>query len=434
VRHVPGLSGHGVFLSYRRADAAPYARLLRSQLMDRLPDVHVMDVDPIEPSLEFAEDIRKAVESCAVLVALIGRQWETLADEEGRRRIDNVDDYVRAAIRTALQQGKRVIPLLVDGAQMPRQQQLPSDLRQLARLNALDLSYDRYGYDTDRFIYLIERVLGAAPPGSANKSEFPAFVSQDPVSARRSTDVRTAPATSHLDGRQLKAIHNAIVSNYTHEALDRDLLFELNKRLEAISAPDSLPNVVFRVLKAAEWQGWLLELLRMLRNTGYLEVRETAARILTELGPSQWEGTKGQSSVRSHGLRVFLCHSSSDKGAVRALRTKLLTDGIRPWLDEEDILPGENWEEAIRKAIRASDMVLVCLSATSVSKIGYLQKEIKSVLDVADEQPEGNIFLIPVRLDPCDVPSRLSEWQWVDLFDEGGYQRLMRSLRSRDSG
>jgi hypothetical protein len=112
----------------------------------------------------------------------------------------------------------------------------------------------------------------------------------------------------------------------------------------------------------------------------------------------------------------------------------LLTDGIRPWLDEEDILPGENWEEAIRKAIRASDMVLVCLSATSVSKIGYLQKEIKSVLDVADEQPEGNIFLIPVRLDPCDVPSRLSEWQWVDLFDEGGYQRLMRSLRSRDSG
>ena len=171
----------------------------------------------------------------------------------------------------------------------------------------------------------------------------------------------------------------------------------------------------------------------MLQKSRYLEVRETATRILIELGPPQRGGVKGESPVLSRGVKVFLCHSSSDKRSVRELRAKLLSDGIQPWLDEEDILPGENWEEAIRKAIRASDMVLVCLSTTSVSKIGYLQKEIKSVLDVSDEQPEGTIFLIPVRLEPCDVPPRLSKWQWVDLFDEGGYRRLMRSLRSRDS-
>lgn len=137
-------------------------------------------------------------------------------------------------------------------------------------------------------------------------------------------------------------------------------------------------------------------------------------------------------SVESNATRVFLCHSSSDKPRVRALRRRLLNDEIQPWFDEEDILPGQDWELAIRKAIRASDVVLVCLSRASISKVGYLQKEIKHVLDVADEQPEGTIFLVPVRLEPCDVPERLRRWQWVDLFEENGYPRLLRALRSHN--
>jgi hypothetical protein len=387
-----------------------------------------MDIDSIdEPGLDFAEAVRRAVGSCAVLVALIGRQWATLTDEEGRRRLDDPDDYARFEIRTALEHGVRVIPVLVDGARPPRPDELPAELRKLARLNSLEMSYDRYGYDSDRLITVIQRIL-AVTSDAADQVAFPAFVSQKPDLAGHSTDM-----WARLDGRQLKAINDALVSNYDHEALDRDLLFELDKRLDAISAPDSLPNVVFRVLKAAEWQGWLLELLRMLQNSEYPEVRETATRILVELGPPRSGSAKGGGPVHSRRVKVFLCHSSSDKHSVRALRAKLLSDGIQPWLDEEDILPGENWEEAIRRAIRTSDMVLVCLSMTSVSKIGYLQKEINSVLDVADEQPEGTIFLIPVRLEPCDVPSRLSKWQWVDLFDERGYRRLMRSLRSRAS-
>jgi hypothetical protein len=137
--------------------------------------------------------------------------------------------------------------------------------------------------------------------------------------------------------------------------------------------------------------------------------------------------------IASNIGKTFLCHSSSDKPSVRALRRRLLDDKIQPWFDEEDILPGQDWDLAIRKAIRASDVVLVCLSRASVSKIGYLQKEIKHVLDVADEQPEGAIFLIPVRLEPCEVPERLRRWQWVDLFEEGGYPRLLRALGTHNS-
>jgi hypothetical protein len=171
---VPGSSSGGIFLSYRREDAAPYARLLQYQLGERFPDARVfMDLDSIEAGLDFDEVIRDAVDSCAVLVALIGQQWATVADEEGRRRLDDPDDYVRFEVQTALKRGVRVIPVLVDDARPLRQQQLPAELHKLARLNALELSYRRYQYDSGRLLDLIQRVLGAAgdPAGAGRKAQ-----------------------------------------------------------------------------------------------------------------------------------------------------------------------------------------------------------------------------------------------------------------------
>ncbi|MFC8348643.1 toll/interleukin-1 receptor domain-containing protein [Streptomyces sp. NPDC057280] len=127
-------------------------------------------------------------------------------------------------------------------------------------------------------------------------------------------------------------------------------------------------------------------------------------------------------------LKIFLCHSSGDKEEVRRLRTQLLSAGFQPWLDEEDILPGQDWDREIRRAIRASDLVLVCLSRASVTKTGYVQKEIRIVLDEADHQPEGTIYVIPARLEDCEVPERLQRWHRVDLFKQDGYGRLLRSL------
>lgn len=130
-------------------------------------------------------------------------------------------------------------------------------------------------------------------------------------------------------------------------------------------------------------------------------------------------------------LQIFLCHSSNDKPKVRELYKQLRRDGFKPWLDEEDLLPGQDWQQEIPNAVRKSDIVLVCLSKSSVNKIGYIQKEIKYALDVADEQPDGAIFLIPVKLEECEVPPRLKKWQWVNLFNDNGYQRLIRSLDER---
>jgi TIR domain/Effector-associated domain 1 len=139
------------------------------------------------------------------------------------------------------------------------------------------------------------------------------------------------------------------------------------------------------------------------------------------------------SGAAGRKLRVFLCHSSADKPVVRELHQKLIADGFQPWLDEVDILPGQDWDLEIKRAVRHSDVVVVTLSQGSVDKIGYVQKEIKMVLDLADEQPEGAIFLIPLKLENCQVPDRLSRWQYVDYYTDpvAGYQRLLRALRQR---
>jgi len=128
------------------------------------------------------------------------------------------------------------------------------------------------------------------------------------------------------------------------------------------------------------------------------------------------------------GFSIFLCHASEDKTAVRSLYQQLRAAGFNPWLDEENLLPGQNWDSEITKAVRKANIVLVCLSTRS-GKRGYVQKEVVRALDVADEQPEGSIFLIPVRLEDCEVPDRLKRWQWVDLFADGGYAKLERALK-----
>lgn len=130
-------------------------------------------------------------------------------------------------------------------------------------------------------------------------------------------------------------------------------------------------------------------------------------------------------------LRAFLCHSKDDKPAIRSLYKRLKKDDIDAWLDEEEILPGQFWETEIVSAMRSCDVVIACLSNKSVNKEGYVQKEIRHAIEVAAEKPEGSIFLIPAKLDECNLPNSMSHIQWVNLFAENGYDRLMSALHKR---
>lgn len=135
-------------------------------------------------------------------------------------------------------------------------------------------------------------------------------------------------------------------------------------------------------------------------------------------------------------LNVFLCHAKEDKPTVRELYRQLTAEGwMDVWLDEENLFPGQEWDMEIEKAVEAADVVIVCLSSHSVDKEGYVQKELRFVLNIADEKPEGTIFVVPVRLDECQVPRRIRAWQYVDYFPKSNrkraYQRLLESLKKR---
>lgn len=150
-----------IFISYRRQETSYPAGWLFDRLVDHYGDGQVFkDVDSVEPGDDFVEVIRNAVGSCEVLLALIGAQWATITDAEGRRRLDRSDDFVRLEIEVALERNIRVIPILVDGASLPSVEELPATLVKLVRRQTLELSPSRFEYDTNRLLKILNKTLG----------------------------------------------------------------------------------------------------------------------------------------------------------------------------------------------------------------------------------------------------------------------------------
>jgi TIR domain-containing protein len=131
----------------------------------------------------------------------------------------------------------------------------------------------------------------------------------------------------------------------------------------------------------------------------------------------------------SKQLRVFLLHARSDQEEVRRLYNYLVKTGVNVWLDQEKILPGQDWEYKIHKAIQSSDIVVVCLSKQFNKQGGYRHEELRIALEKAKSISEGEIFIIPARLEMCDLPEPLRRWQRLDLFEQNGYKKLLRALR-----
>ena len=129
--------------------------------------------------------------------------------------------------------------------------------------------------------------------------------------------------------------------------------------------------------------------------------------------------------------KTFLCHSHGDRVAVHALWSRLRRDGVDVWLDRENLEPGQNWEREIRGAIIKSDVVIACLSRGFNKQKGFRHEELKIALEKANLIPDGEIYIIPVRLEECEMPDSLSHLHRVDLFEADGYKRLIRALQKR---
>jgi glutaminase len=152
-----------VFISYRREDSAGYA----GRILDRLEreferDLLFIDVDSIPLGLNFVKVLSEEVAKCGVLLAVIGHDWLDTRDEDGSRRLNNPNDFVRIEIATALRRDIPVIPILLDGTSVPRANQLPEDLRELALRNGLNVHHASFHADMDKLVRELKRQAAEA--------------------------------------------------------------------------------------------------------------------------------------------------------------------------------------------------------------------------------------------------------------------------------
>lgn len=158
---VPAHNSQPIFISYRRDDSSGHAGRLRADLNRRYGESQIFLDLAIEPGVDFVTAIEAAVGSCAVLLAVIGRYWLTITDEKsGKRRLDSPNDYVRLEIATALERNIRVIPILVNRASMPHGDELPENLKPLARRHALEITDQRWDYDVGNLEAVLDKIIG----------------------------------------------------------------------------------------------------------------------------------------------------------------------------------------------------------------------------------------------------------------------------------
>jgi hypothetical protein len=129
--------------------------------------------------------------------------------------------------------------------------------------------------------------------------------------------------------------------------------------------------------------------------------------------------------------KVFISYAIEDKKIAQRLYDDLKKEGVELWFAKENLMPGQDWQIEIEKALKESTIFLALISSKSTNKEGFTQKELQRALDVLDEKPKGDVFIIPVRVDDCPVFVRLQRYHWVDLFPSysDGLEKLLKVLK-----
>jgi chemotaxis protein histidine kinase CheA len=194
----------GVFISYRREDSAGFAGRIYDRLTRRLDAKSVfLDVDNIQPGLDFFDVLSEKLRLCDALIAVIGKNWDAGADQDNPRRLDDPDDFVRIEIEAALERGIRVIPVLVDGATMPRREDLPESLQKLRRRQAIEISHSRFDSDVERLARVLEEDLRLAEEA---RREAELKTQEE----RRARESERAEHVAHDEGERREAVEREL--------------------------------------------------------------------------------------------------------------------------------------------------------------------------------------------------------------------------------
>lgn len=154
----------GIFVSYRRDDVRQAAGRLADDLAEHFGAAHIFrDIEGIELGVDFVEALNRALNDCVVMLVLIGPHWLDIRDAKGRRRLDDPRDWIRQEITTALERGIRVVPVLIDGTELPPESELPAELQPLVRRQALEIADSRWRGDLQRLVDTLARLPGLTP-------------------------------------------------------------------------------------------------------------------------------------------------------------------------------------------------------------------------------------------------------------------------------
>jgi hypothetical protein len=277
-----------IFISYRREETAYAAGWLFDRLADEFGGEQLFkDVDSIELGDDFVEVITAAVGSCDVLLALIGDRWLTILDEDGGRRLDNPDDFVRLEIEAALAREVRVIPILVDGARMPRADELPPSMAKLVRRQALELSPSRFKSDTSRLLTVLANTLAEVRTEQGHAASIGTPAGKTPASSR--TEGRREPGEPYEqetdDGAQATTRRLPLASSSTARG---ELSGGVRQRSQVSKPPFPArwilvpTGVLFVVALLLDQQGvlsWLADTIYSLTPLGLLWAAVQAGRI-----------------------------------------------------------------------------------------------------------------------------------------------------------
>jgi TIR domain len=206
----PGL--RSIFLSYRRSDAEGEAGRLFDDLTLRFsPHSVFMDVAAIEPGRDFRKAIDQSVAHCSILLAMIGKSWLNAVDDIGQRRLEDANDFVRIELASALRRDIPVVPVLVQGAKMPRANELPDDLKELAYRNAVELTHARWRSDVQLLVQALQPYR--EPPETAGVAGEAGSVAEG--SAASATATTSQPATTAvvpIEPQILKRVSNELAT------------------------------------------------------------------------------------------------------------------------------------------------------------------------------------------------------------------------------
>jgi hypothetical protein len=253
-----------------------------------------------------------------------------------------------------------------------------------------------------------EELVGVIAPNALQRDEF----GRSPDRASRIEHALLGSgAPEFVVGGVLSAIQNAALYAHVVDMPSADTKFYL-------SDLNNLREAVF----------WYLS-----RRRGHVNVPMERWQ-LTESARALSDEPEQDVGHAKNAKSIFLCHAKEDEYKVQLIYSILQRRGHKPWMDIHSLLPGQEWEPEIERAIKTADYFVACLSRHSVNKRGFVQRELRFALDVLAEIPPGKIYLIPVRLEPCDVPETLTNLHWLDIASEGAFKTLFATIELNRRG